>query len=87
MTNRTPTEVISAVEQWASHIITQPNDPMRRDVAAVLAMARQWAYEKDKIEAAIEGDGERMVTAETARIRNMTLLDSALSAAGVGGGE
>lgn len=40
MTNRTPTDVINSVEQWASHIITQPNDPMRKDVAAVLATCR-----------------------------------------------
>lgn len=79
--NRTPTEVITSVEQWASHALTQPNDPMRKDVAAVLAMASVYA-----------ADLEHPKPSESmAYVKNMRrVCDSArtaLSAAGVGGGE
>lgn len=79
--NRTPTEVIASVEQWASHALTQPNDPMRLDVAAVLAMARcDVACEACTDMNAGHRAHFDLMDAEKAR-------NAALSAAGVGGGE
>ena len=88
--NHTPTEVIASVEQWASHVITQPNDPMRKDVAAVLAMATAWHMHNEALLRATE-----MVPCTiTERARAEKAWDdaedkatAALSAAGVGGGE
>lgn len=71
--------VEAIIEQFADKLTGEG----RADLAAVVAMARQWAIENDKMEAAIEGDWTRHAEAETARIRNMTPLDKALAAAGV----
>lgn len=87
MTNRTPTEVIASVEQWASHIITQPNDPMRKDVAAVLAMARAGqAFQRMWTLAPTSSVVENQKLFR-AKDNAVDAMDSALSAAGVGGGE
>lgn len=79
--NRTPTEVIASVEQWASHALTQPNDPMRKDVAAVLAMATAWVL----LDAA-SGDHDTMqdqISADDKWSDASDAVDSALAAAGV----
>ena len=80
MTNRTPTEVIAAVEAWASHALTQPNDTMCKDVAAVLAMA-EWVIAFSRWRNAPTNENLRMMDEASSKSK------AALSAAGVGGGE
>ena len=90
MTNRTPTEVIASVEQWASHVLG-PNDPMRHKVALVVAQARLKHWHDVQMVLARKGSFkeeyaeacERAFDAERAYYK----AQSALSAAGVGGGE
>lgn len=84
--NRTPTEVITSVEQWASHALTQPNDPMRKDVAAVLAGCQFSRVQTLMLSCYRTGrrPSESLLDKYN---RAAERFDSALSAAGVGGGE
>lgn len=78
----TPTQLIAAVRVWSAHVITQPSDPMRAKVDAVLAAAKLSRVQMTMLSRYRTGrhPGEKLLDEYN---RAAEELDTALLAAGV----